>query len=133
MFARWSIADARDRTPNLSKSFPRLTRAQCRFTISSVQWQARAARRFRTPFAVTSCRSCCASRRSVRGGLRRSNGVTLMGLQDVHSQMRTLGRVYAKDDSTLETFLESVWKQLLTQSAKISYIPTRVGLGRGAR
>jgi hypothetical protein len=31
------------------------------------------------------------------------------GLRDLHSQMRTLGHVYAHDDSTLETFLDSVW------------------------
>jgi hypothetical protein len=40
------------------------------------------------------------------------------GLRDLHYQMCTLGRVYANDDSTLEAFLESVWKQLLTQSAQ---------------
>jgi hypothetical protein len=34
--------------------------------------------------------------------------------------MRTLGRVIANDDSTLDAFLESVWNQLLTQSAQFT-------------
>jgi hypothetical protein len=45
------------------------------------------------------------------------HGIAEPGLWDLHCQMRTLARVYAHDDSTLEAFLDSVWKQMLTQSA----------------
>jgi hypothetical protein len=40
-------------------------------------------------------------------------GITEVRLHDLHSQMRTLGRVYAHDDNTLDAFLDSAWKQLL--------------------
>jgi hypothetical protein len=41
-------------------------------------------------------------------------GIAEARLRDLHSQMRTLGRVYAHDDNTLDAFLDSTWKQLLT-------------------
>jgi hypothetical protein len=46
-------------------------------------------------------------------------------VRDLHSQMCTLGRVYAHDDTTLDAFLDSAWKQLLTQSAQYTHLPTR--------
>jgi hypothetical protein len=36
-------------------------------------------------------------------------GLAEPGLRDVHCQMRTLGRVYAHDENTLEVILDSVW------------------------
>jgi hypothetical protein len=33
--------------------------------------------------------------------------------------------VYAHDDNTLDAFLDSAWKQLLTQSAEYTHLPTR--------
>jgi hypothetical protein len=53
------------------------------------------------------------------------HGVAEARLHDLHSQMRTLGRVYAHDDNTLDAFLDSAWKQLLTQSAQYTHLPTR--------
>ena len=52
-------------------------------------------------------------------------GIAEARLRDLHSQMRTLGRVYAHDDNTLDAFLDSAWKQLLTQSAQYTHLPTR--------
>jgi hypothetical protein len=52
-------------------------------------------------------------------------GIVEARLRDLHSQMRTLGRVYAHDDNTLDAFLDSAWKQLLTQSAQYTHLPTR--------
>jgi hypothetical protein len=52
-------------------------------------------------------------------------GITELRLRDLHNQMRTLGRVYAHDDNTLDAFLDSAWKQLLTQSAQDTHLPTR--------
>ena len=52
-------------------------------------------------------------------------GVAEARLRDLHIQTRTLGRVYAHDDNTLDAFLDSAWKQLLTQSAQYTHMPTR--------
>jgi hypothetical protein len=52
-------------------------------------------------------------------------GIAEARLRDLHSQMRTLGRVYAHDDNTLDAFLDSAWNQLLTQSAQYTHLPTR--------
>ena len=52
-------------------------------------------------------------------------GVAEQRLRDLHSQMRTLGRVHAHDNSTLEAFIDSLWKQLLTQSAMFVSLQAR--------
>jgi hypothetical protein len=52
-------------------------------------------------------------------------GVAEPRLRDLHCHMRTLARVYARDDNTLEAFLDSAWKQMLTQSAMFVSIPAR--------
>ncbi len=52
-------------------------------------------------------------------------GVPESRLHDLHSQMCTLGRVFAHADNTLDAFLDSAWKQLFMQSFQYTHLPTR--------
>ena len=129
MFARWAIADASDMCKD-SEFTQILTKAD----VISVQIQEflRAMTGSGGPTIPHALKSDVVQL-MLRFSAVRSQWVAQIveyriadaRLCDLHSQMRTLGRVYAHDDNTLDAFLDSAWKQLLTQSAQYTHLPTR--------
>ena len=129
MFARWAIADASDMCKD-SEFSQILTKAD----VISVQIQdfLRAMSGSGGPTIPHALKSDIVQL-MLRFSSVRSRwvaqiveyGIAEARLRDLHSQMRTLGRVYAHDDNTLDAFLDSAWKQLLTQSAQYTHLPTR--------
>jgi hypothetical protein len=129
MFARWAIADASDMCKD-SEFSQILTKAD----VISVQIQdfLRAMTGSGGPTIPHALKSDIVQL-MLRFSSVRSRwvaqiveyGIAEARLRDLHSQMRTLGRVYAHDDNTLDAFLDSTWKQLLTHSAQYTHLPTR--------
>jgi len=104
MFARWAIAEASD----MSKDSEFLQVVSKADSLSA---------------QIQDFLRGMGSARWVAGVVER--GVAEQRLRDLHSQMRTLGRVHAHDNSTLEAFIDSLWKQLLTQSAMFVSLQAR--------
>jgi hypothetical protein len=121
MFARWAIANASDMSKD-SEFTQILTKAD----VISVQTQAflRAMTGSGGPTIPHVLKSDI-EQLMLRFSSVRSRwvaqiveyGITEARLSELHSQMRTLGRVYAHDDNTLDASLDGAW----------------VGLGRGTR
>jgi len=129
MFARWAIAEASDMSKD-SEFLQVVSKADS----LSVQIQdflrgmvgsggSTIPHALRSDIVQVMLRFSTVRARWVAGVVER--GVAVQGLRDLHGQMRKLGRVYAHDDSTLEAFIDSLWKQLLTQSAMFVSLQAR--------
>jgi len=128
MFARWAIAEASDMSKDseflqvVSKADSLSAQIQD-FLRGMGSGGSTIPHALRSDIVQVMLRFSTVRARWVAGVVER--GVAEQGLRDLHSQMRTLGRVYAHDNSTLEAFIDSLWKQLLTQSAMFVSLQAR--------
>ena len=128
MFARWAIAEASDMSKDseflavVSKADSLSGQIQD-FLRGMASGGSTIPHALRSDIVQVMLRFSTVRARWVAGVVER--GIAEEGLRDLHSQMRTLGRVYAHDNSTLETFIDSLWKQLLTQSAMYASLQAR--------
>ena len=128
MFARWAIAEASDMSKDseflqvVSKADSLSAQIQD-FLRGMGSGGSTIPHALRSDIVQVMLRFSTVRAKWVAGVVER--GVAEQGLRDLHSQMRTLGRVYAHDNSTLEAFIDSLWKQLLTQSAMFVSLQAR--------
>ena len=128
MFARWAIAEASDMSKDseflqvVSKADSLSAQIQD-FLRGMGSGGSTIPHALRSDIVQVMLRFSTVRAKWVAGVVERC--VAEQGLRDLHSQMRTLGRVYAHDNSTLEAFIDSLWKQLLTQSARFVSLQAR--------